>query len=332
MIEMKRDINISANERPEEEKRETKRMGIVVLGATFVDIKGYPLTNYVPGGRNAGRVIQVHGGVSRNVVEDIANVELKPTFISVVDNSGIGDDVIHKLQRHNVNTEYIAREDEGLGTWLAIFDNDGDVVASISKRPDLTSVGTMLDEHGEEIFKNADSIAVEIDMEAQILKKVFNLADKYGKKVYAVVSNMSIAMERRDLMQRTGCLVCNQEEAGLLFSDDYEMLSAEELAPLMARNVASANIPKMVVTMGSKGAVYADLNGNYGICPAINVPVVDTTGAGDAFFAGIAIGLTYGKDLDKSCHIATRLASSVISTKENVCPHFLPSEFDLKAE
>ena len=50
-------------------------MGIVVIGAVFVDIKGYPLSTYIPGGRNAGRMEQVHGGVSRNVAEDIANVE-----------------------------------------------------------------------------------------------------------------------------------------------------------------------------------------------------------------------------------------------------------------
>ena len=42
-----------------------KTMGIVVIGAVFVDIKGYPLSTYIPGGRNAGRMEQVHGGVSR---------------------------------------------------------------------------------------------------------------------------------------------------------------------------------------------------------------------------------------------------------------------------
>ena len=30
-------------------------MGIVVIGAVFVDIKGYPLSTYIPGGRNSGR-------------------------------------------------------------------------------------------------------------------------------------------------------------------------------------------------------------------------------------------------------------------------------------
>ena len=82
-------------------------MGIVVLGAVFVDIKGYPSDLYIPGGRNAGRVEQVHGGVSRNLVEDIANVELRPTFISLVDDTGIGADVIRKLKDHKVNTDYI---------------------------------------------------------------------------------------------------------------------------------------------------------------------------------------------------------------------------------
>ena len=42
-------------------------MGIVVLGAVFVDIKGYPSDLYIPGGRNSGRVEVVHGGVSRNL-------------------------------------------------------------------------------------------------------------------------------------------------------------------------------------------------------------------------------------------------------------------------
>ena len=116
-------------------------MGIVVVGAVFVDIKGHPEAQYIPAGRNVGRVMQVHGGVARNVVEDIANVELKPTFVSVVDRSGISDDVINKLNRHKVDTTYVARTDDGLGTWLAIFDNEGDVVASISKRPDLSANG-----------------------------------------------------------------------------------------------------------------------------------------------------------------------------------------------
>ena len=307
-------------------------MGIVVIGSTFVDIKGFPDSQYIPAGRNAGRVRQVHGGVARNVAEDIANVELRPTFVTVLDHSGTSTDVLDKLRRHHVNTDYVRRTDDGLGTWLAIFDNRGDVVSSISRRPELLAIGDILDEKGDEIFENADSIVVEIDMEVPLLKQIFALAERYGKDIYAVVSNMSIAMERRDLLKRVACVVCNLQEAELLFSEEYEDMTSEEFQFVLVRRVQQAQIPRMVVTMGGDGAVYASLDGESGVCPAGKVDVIDTTGAGDSFFAGIAIGLTYGKSLGESCVIGTRLAASVIATKENVCPRFLPEEFDLDPE
>ena len=305
-------------------------MGIVVLGAVFVDIKGYPSDVYIPGGRNAGRVEQVHGGVSRNLVEDIANVELRPTFISLVDNTGTGADVVRKLRDHKVNTDYIRAVPDGMGTWLAVFDNNGDVAASISKRPDLRPILGILEDHGDEIFQDADSIALEIDMDKEIVKKVFALAEKYGKPVFAAVSNMSIAVERRDFLRSCHCFVCNQQEAGILFSEDYAGKTPEELRDILAHHIQAAEIPRMVVTMGGHGAVYATHDGESGICPAIKVDVKDTTGAGDAFFAGITIGLTYGKPMMDACGIGTRLAASVICTSENVCPRFLPSEFGLE--
>ena len=97
----------------------------------------------------------------------------------------------------------------------------------------------------------------------------------------------------------------------------------------LAANVGSARIPCMVVTMGDKGAVYACADGDSGIVPAKKVNVIDTTGAGDAFFAGTVIGLTYGKNLAQSCEIGSRLAASVICITENVCPRFRPLEFGL---
>ncbi|MDO5426130.1 MAG: PfkB family carbohydrate kinase [Eubacteriales bacterium] len=307
-------------------------MGIVVFGAVFVDIKGYPLDVYIPRGRNVGRVEQVHGGVSRNVAEDIANVELRPTFVSLVDDTGSGEDVIRKLKNHKVNTRYIRKVPDGMGTWLAVFDNDGDVCAAVSKRPNLLPILDILEESGDEIFQSADSIVLEIDIEKEIAKKIFQLAEKYEKPVYAVVSNMSIAVERRDFLKRVECFVCNEQEAGILFTEDYSEKTPEEMTALLAQKIAQAQIPRMVVTLGGAGSVFADRNGEKGFCPARKVDVKDTTGAGDAFFSGVAIGLTYGKTLRESCEIGTRLAASVICTSENVCPRFLPEEFGLDVE
>ena len=191
-------------------------MAIVVVGAVFVDVKGFPEDQYIPTGRNAGKVEIVHGGVGRNVAEDIANIELRPTFVSLVDDTAEGEEVINKLRNHKVNTDYIRRVKDGMGMWLAVFDNMGDIAGSISKRPDLGPICDMLDEKG--------------------------------------------------------------------------------------------------------------------VYPAQKVTVRDTTGAGDAFCAGVAIGLTYKKSMREAVEIGTRLAASVITASENVCPRFRPRELGLDVE
>lgn len=313
----------------EKKGKEGLRMGIVVIGAVFVDIKGYPLSTYIPAGRNVGRVEQIHGGVGRNVAEDVANCELRPIFLSLVDQSGIGEDVIRKLNSHKVNTSYIRRTPDGIGTWLAVFGSDGDVVASISQRPNLMPIADVLDSQGDEIFSQADSIIIEIDIDKEIVKRVFRLAQRYDKKVFAVVSNMSIALERRDFLMGVDCFVCNLQEAGILFSEDYTGRTPEEMADILSKKTQAAQINSMIVTMGAEGAVYADRFGDKGCCPARKVQVKDTTGAGDAFCAGAAIGLTYGKTLAEACGIGAHLAASVIVTSESVCPRFQPEELGL---
>ena len=304
-------------------------MGIVVIGASFVDVKGFPLDMYIPDGRNVGRIEYVHGGVARNVVEDIANVELRPTYVGLVDDSPMGKAVVEKLKNHKVNTDYIQATEDGLGTWLAVFDNNGDVAGSISKRPNMLPIVDILEAKGDKIFSNADSVVIEVDLDKEIVKKTIELAEKYQVKLFGLVSNMNLAAERRDFLMQFDNFICNQLEAGILFADDYSEKTPEELCEIVSNKVLNAKIASMVVTMGSKGAVYADMNGNKGICPARNVHVKDTTGAGDAFCAGVAIGLTYDKSLAEAVEIGTTLAASVITSSENVCPRFQPGEFGI---
>lgn len=306
-------------------------MNIVVMGAIFVDIKGFPFDKYIPNGRNAGKIEYVHGGVARNIVEDIANMELRPTFLGIVDDTPLGTDVKDKLTKHKVNTEYILTKPDGMGTWMVVFDNTGDVAGSISKRPDLLPLVDLLEEKGDEIFSKADSLIVEVDIEKEILKLAIKYAQKYNVKLYGMVSNMSIAVERRDLLQNFECFICNIQEASQLFLDDYEDKSPEEMRDILSDKVKRAKIKNIVVTMGEKGSVYANINGDSGVCRAKKVHVKDTTGAGDAFCAGVSAALTYGKTLPEAMEIGSFLAASVVTSLDNVCPRFLPQELGIDA-
>ncbi|MDO4198328.1 MAG: PfkB family carbohydrate kinase [Erysipelotrichaceae bacterium] len=306
--------------------------GIVVVGAVFVDIKGFPEAAYIPTGKNAGRVEYVHGGVSRNVCEDLCNIGIDTTYLSVVDDSALGKEVIERLKEKNINTEYIDVKENGMGTWLVVFNEEGDVAGSISQRPDITSIDEVLDKYGDEIFKDCDSAVIEIDMEEKTVDKIIALCKKYNKKLFGVVSNIQEVIKRRELVQNLDCFVCNQLEASLFFSKYIQDLGIKELEVALKERVMAANIKSIVVTAGDHGAVYASMDGDSGIVPARTVKVKDTTGAGDSFCAGVAAGLTYGCSLREAVEIGTRIASSVIVTRENVCPIFRSEELGLKIE
>lgn len=294
-------------------------MSMVVIGSVFVDVKGYPIGEYIPGGRNAGRVEQVHGGVARNIAEDIAHVREPVTFVSLVDETGAGTDVIDRLQRSGVDTEYIRRTPDGMGTWLAVFDHHNEVAAAISKRPDLLPIGEILDDCGDEIYRQADSVLLELDLEPQTVEKVYRLAEKHGVPVFAAVSNMRIALDNRAYLPQTACFVCNQQEADFLFPGKLTGLTADAMAPVLQSLMGTQGLRAIVVTLAEQGAVYASPE-CCGRVPAQKVTVRDTTGAGDAFFAGICVGLTRGASLKKACELGTELAAQVISTTESVCP------------
>ena len=71
----------------------------------------------------------------------------------------------------------------GMGTWLAVFDHNGDLAGSISQRPNLMPILGILEENGDEIIENCDSIVAEIDMDKEIIKKLVQLCENTIKTV-----------------------------------------------------------------------------------------------------------------------------------------------------
>lgn len=305
-------------------------MGIVVIGATFVDIKGFPLGKYIPTGRNAGRLQYVHGGVARNVVEDMANVGLHPTYLGLVDDTPLGSEVVRRLAERGVNVDYVMTRPGGMGTWLAVFNDYGDVAGSVSQRPDMLPLVELLDTRGDEIFANADSVVIEVDLDREIVEKALELAERHGRRIYGIVANISLVRRNQDLLPRFSCFICNRQEVGYLFREDCVRKSAAEMEEFLGEQVEELEIASMVVTMGSLGAAYARCDGTRGFCkPPRRIKADDTTGAGDAFCAGVSLALTYGKSMEEAITIGSVLGASVLHSEENVCARFDAAELGL---
>lgn len=294
-------------------------MSIAVIGTIFVDVKGIPYADFIPDGRNPGYMLNIHGGVGRNVAEDLANLGFDARLAALTDKSALAHEVISRLENSGVDTRFVKATDAGMGTWMAIFNEKGDVAASISVRPDLSPLTGLLEKYNEEIFADADSIILEIDIEEAAAEKVFEYARKYGKNVYALVSVMSIALERRKYFPQVECFICNLQEAGMLCGRD---LPSEDIAVIEDAALECAKkegFGKLIITLGDKGCVFADTRtGETGHCPAENVEMIDSTGAGDSFCAAAAAALTYGGCLYEACKEGCRTAAKVIQSTENV--------------
>ena len=301
---------------------------MIVIGSVFVDVKGIPEGTYLPGGRNAGRVEQVHGGVARNMAADLAAAGQKPVFVGLADDTGTGEDVVRRLTDAGADTRYMRRVPGGMGTWLAVFDGAGEVAASISARPDLRPIGDILDAQGDEIFAGADGALFELDLEEETVARICALGEKHGVPLYAAVSNIRIAALRRAFLPRLSCFVCNLQEMGTLCPGDWESLSPQELVSRLPRAREEAGLRVLVVTLGSEGSAWAWSEGT-GLCPAEEAAAVDTAGAGDAFAAGLALGLSRGKSPAEACRVGSMLAAGAIGSRESVCPKISPEKLGL---
>lgn len=294
----------------------------VVIGTTFVDIKGFSRNSYDPQGRNIGEVKFVHGGVGRNIVENFANVGMPVSYVGMLEDSAIGLEVERHLEEIGADLSFAVKApDRGIGMWMAILDEKGDLAGSISKIPDFSYLEAHLKAHGEEIVRQAEAVALEVDLNEQIAEMTVNLAKRYGKDVYAIVGNLSVVLARKDLIRQMKCFICNDIEATKYFGKDILGRTAEEVRDWLPGAAEKEGLQSVVVTMGEQGAVYYEKGAtSAGICPPSPTKVVDTTGAGDAFFSGTVMGLVRGAALAEASEYGARLASATISREENSCP------------
>jgi len=243
--------------------------------------------------------------------------------VGMLEDSAIGRDVERRLIEIGAGLEHMIKVPEnGIGMWLAILDDTGELAGSISKMPDISGLEALLEQEGDEIVSEAEAIVLEVDLSESIAEMVIELAKKHGKCVYSIVGNLSVVLARKDLVRQTDCFICNEIEAAKFFGDDEVIdFSPSQMLGFLPAAAKECGISSMVVTMGEKGAVYYDgADESAGICPSIPTEVVDTTGAGDAFFSGTVMGLIRGSSLSDAVRYGARLASATIGRKEASCP------------
>lgn len=298
----------------------TSNKPIAVVGTCFTDIKGYPVGAYDPVGRNIGKIEYYSGGVARNVALDCSNMGNVVKYISIADAGPSGDDMLGELHRAGVDVSAVLRTERGgSGVWLAVFNENGDVAGSVSQPPDLAVMEEHIRSLGNGLLTGCKALLLEIDLNDSIAEYCITQAEKAGIPVYAIVSNLSVAGKRKDLLARCQCFICNVAEAVSLL-ETAPADTAESMAGWVADMAVRLRLERLVVTMGADGAAWYDgRTERSGYVAAMSTQVVDTTGAGDAFFSACVCCLLEGRPLEEACRAGAVLASRVISSEQNAC-------------
>lgn len=300
-------------------------LNVTMFGTVFMDIKGFAEQNYDPVGRNLGHVKFIHGGVGRNVAENLGILGVPTTFVSTVDDNANGQEIENRLLENEVKTDYLKKVPaDGMGMWMALLAKHGELVGSISKMPNLQFFADIVNNQGEEIITKASHVALDIDLNEEITKKVIAIAKEKNKPIYGLPGNLSVILNNKDLLKEMECFVCNDIEAAKIFAVEIELGDVAKITAELTKFAKCHNIKAMVVTMGEKGAVYFCRGMEQAQYHSVQpVEMVDSTGAGDAFFSGTISALVQGKSIDVAVEYGSKVAAHTIQSLESTCCGFI---------
>ena len=300
---------------------------------------GEILWDCLPSGRHAG-------GAPFNVAAHIAQLGVSVSLLSAVGQDSLGDEILEVAKQKGVNVEFLSRARIGLptGTVIATVDAMGnatyELVQPVAWDEIIVSPEALeaVAKAGAFIF---GSLASRSPYNLEQLDRL--LAVKGPLKFFDVNLRPPFADPKRvvELAARADVLKLNHDEVGQIASwlrtgapTPNPPANAEAVAEACAALSEATKTPRICVTMGAAGAALLD-RGSLVTALAPKVVVKDTVGAGDAFMAGLIVGLTKGANtqivLDTACRLGAIVASHDGATP--VLPEELIREFraNLKA-
>ncbi|OHE98390.1 hypothetical protein CORC01_06386 [Colletotrichum orchidophilum] len=127
-------------------------------------------------------------------------------------------------------------------------------------------------------------IVAQMEIDKEIVETMIATAGKAGIE-FCLNAAPATPIGKRFYRYVTHLLV-NESEAAIMSGRDRDEVN-EETWPVIAREFLNRGVKNVVITLGSKGAFYAKATGS-SQCPAFDVEVKDTTGAGDTFTGAYA--------------------------------------------
>lgn len=289
--------------------------GVAVIGGANVDIKGIADTAFFHGSSNPGKVYKAPGGVARNVAENLARLQIPVTLYTLVGKDEEGEWLINTTGRSGVNVQYIEQLSEyRTGLYLSILNEKKEQLGSISDMQIMESFDEAWIEKILPHLLSFQMIFIDTNLPKTSLYFLLNYLKDKGIPVIVDPVSAKKAERLRGALTGIQLITPNREEAealtGISITNKNDLLKA-------ANQFFDQGVKQVVITLGSDGVFAADGKSHF-FLPSPIVGVKDTTGAGDAFAAGIIYGLSKKSDLFDACKYGHTMAAITLTKEQTV--------------
>lgn len=248
-------------------------------------------------------VIFSTGGNVTNAAVTFARQGLHSKYSWCIGDDAPSETILQSLDREGVDTTHVHQSEQFKASYSVILMLNG------GERTILNYKGTMPTAKDQELdislIDEGDWIYISSLGDMELLERIISRAAKHGVKI--MLNPAGVELQQTDklkgLLEDVEVLAVNKEEAQMIVHGE----TSEELVRHLTHFV-----PIAIVSDGPKGVVATDSKTIVEAGMYEDVPVIDRTGAGDAFGSGFLSAHAQGKSLKESIIFASANSTSVV--------------------
>ncbi|MFO7657142.1 MAG: ribokinase [Bacteroidales bacterium] len=279
-------------------------MKIVVIGSSntemVIKVPRLPGTGETVLG---GKFYTAAGGKGANQAVAAARAGGEITFVARVGNDMFGERAIKSFKEEGVNTDNVIKDNDLPSGVAEIFvDENGHNLIAVASGANMNlSVYDII--NAKQAILNADIVLMQLEVPLKTLEYAAKLAFDNGKRVIlnpAPGQQLSIGF-----LKYISILTPNETEAETLTGIRVE---DEDSAEDAGKILISKGVNKVIITLGSKGAMVLDSSGSE-LVAGFKINPVDTIAAGDIFNGALAVAIAENKNIFEAVKFANAAAA-----------------------
>ena len=300
-------------------------MSISVLGIYVADLVFFGKKIPVEGETILGNDFVIGpGGKGSNQAVAAAKAGATTYFISKIGDDQFGQMATKIYEEANVNSSYLIVSKSHSTGAAAIMVNEQSGANAINVFPGAAGAITNSDiDKAEETIKNSKIFLTQLEAPKDTVMYAIKKAKEMG--VDTILNPAPAANIDKSIFPFIDYFTPNETEASFYVNHPVE---THEDASKAATTLLEMGIKNVIITLGERGAYFANANETFS-SPIANLsnPVVDTTGAGDAFNAGFAAALTENQGIKEAITFAS--ATAGLSTTKIGTANSMPSRVEI---